>query len=416
MLRPAAQEDGVGHDPLIRKGFGLRKEVAPELARDYHSDLVARARLSGGELRFPGLTVRIAKEFGFCYGVERAVDYAYETRMKFPERRLFLTSEIIHNPRVNRRLRQIGFEFLDGSYGSRHGWEDLTPEDVVLIPAFGVTAEELARLRRIGCLLVDTTCGSVLNVWRRVERCARDGFTCLIHGKHEHEETRATASRALVHPGGRYLVVRDLDETEIVARYIERGGDRDAFARRFAKAMSPGFDPDRDLERIGMANQTTMLSSESLKVQERIRRALAARYGEEALGEHFRAFDTICSATQDRQDAIRQMMERPPDLALIIGGFNSSNTGHLTEICGASCPSYHVESADDLLDARRIRHLPVGGHEPVVSRGWLPERPIEIGITAGASTPDQEVGRVIDRVVALSGCEPEPESSPGPLR
>ncbi len=386
---------------LNRKGFGLKKVVAGDLERDYHSALVAEARLAGNRIEWPGTTLRIAKELGFCYGVERAIDYAYETRVKFPDRRLFLTSEIIHNPRVNRRLRELGYHFLDGAYGSTIGWDDLDAKDVVLLPAFGATTEQMERLRSLGCLLVDTTCGSVLNVWKNVEKYARDGFTCVIHGKYAHEETQATASRALLYPGGRYLVVLDDEETEVVARYIEGQGDREVFVERFSEAMSDGFDPDADLDRIGMANQTTMLSSESLAVANRIRSAFVERHGEAALTERFRSFDTICSATQERQDAIIELMKTPPDLVIIVGGFNSSNTGHLTEICQESSPTFHVEGSEDIVDADTIRHLPAHSGEPVTTRDWLPGRDLTIGITAGASTPDREIGRVIERLREL---------------
>ncbi len=396
----------MAEEKLFRRGFGLRKEVSGDLARDWASPLVERARREGGALRWPGLTIRLAKEFGFCVGVERAIDYAYEARRRFPDRRLCLTGEIIHNPKVNRRLRELGVEFLDGSYGSRAGWDDLRPEDVVLVPAFGLPLDQMERLRRVGCVLVDTTCGSVLNVWRNVERYARDGFTCLIHGKWNHEETRATASRALTRPGGSYLVVRDPAEAEIVARYIEQEGDPAEFLARFRRACSGGFDPRRDLARIGMANQTTMLMSESLRIQERIRDALARRYGEEELPHRFRAFDTICSATEDRQQAVLRMIAEPLDLALVIGGFNSSNTGHLARLCAEKVPTWHVEGARDLLDARRIRHRPVGGRDPVVGRDWLPPGDLRVGITAGASTPDREVELVLRRLLELRGIEP----------
>jgi 4-hydroxy-3-methylbut-2-enyl diphosphate reductase len=401
----------VSHEGLVRKGFGLKKEVAGDLANDYHSDLVRRARDAGHDLRFDGVSFRLATEFGFCYGVERAVDYAYETRLKFPDRRLFITGEIIHNPRVNRRLRELGFEFLDGAYGSRTVMEQLDEKDVVLIPAFGVTTEMLEALRSVGCLLVDTTCGSVLAVWKNVERYARDGFTCLIHGKWKHEETRATASRALLYPEGRSLVVLDMDEAERVARYVEASDDerrelRPAFMERFGDgASSPGFDPDVHLERVGMANQTTMLSSESLAIAGRVGRAFVERYGRDEARERFRSFDTICSATQDRQDAVLALIKEPPDIAIVIGGFNSSNTGHLAEICSDTCPTYHVESAADLLDARRIRHKPVDAKSPEVAEGWLPSSQVEIGLTAGASTPDKEIGEVMARILELRGIE-----------
>ncbi len=390
---------------LNRKGFGLKKEVAGDLRRDYHSDLVVDARLSGGRISWPGFEIRIAKELGFCYGVERAIDYAYETRLKFPDRRVFLTSEIIHNPRVNERLRELGFQFLDGAYGSTIGWDELTAKDVVLLPAFGATTADMERLRAVDCLLVDTTCGSVLNVWKNVERFARDGFTCLIHGKYSHEETRATASRALIYPEGRYLVVLDDEETELVARFIEGAEPPNAILERFPNAMSPGFDPEAHLQRVGMANQTTMLSSESLAVAERIRAAFVSRYGEDEAAARFRSFDTICSATQDRQDAIIELMKDPPDVVLIVGGFNSSNTGHLCEICSESSPTYHVETADDLFDGTRIRHLPAHATEPVVTESWLPDGPLRVGVTAGASTPDRDIGRVIETLCTLRGLD-----------
>ena len=392
---------------IVRKGFGLRRQVAGELASDYESELVSRARLSGHALTWPGLSVRIAKEFGFCYGVERAVDYAYETRRHFPDRRLLITGEIIHNPGVNSRLRELGYEFLDGGHGSTVAFDEVGAEDVVLIPAFGVSIGLLARLRATGALLVDTTCGSVLNVWKNVERFAREGYTCLIHGKWDHEETRATASRALQYPGGRVLVVRNLEETEEVAAFI-RAGQRarvDAFFDSFAAAVSEGFDPRRDLQRVGMANQTTMLSSESLQVAEVIRRALIDRWGAESIDEHFRAFDTICSATEDRQQAVLRMMESPPELMIIIGGYNSSNTGHLAEICAETVPTYHVEGAHELLSASEIRHRPPHSGEMTISRDWLVGEQVEVGITAGASTPDREIGAVISRLLELRGID-----------
>lgn len=388
---------------IVRKGFGLKKEVTGDLSRDYGSDLVRLARERGFELRARDLTLRVAQEFGFCYGVERAVDYAYETRLKFPDRRLFITGEIIHNPRVNGRLRELGFEFLDGTYESKTSVADLRADDVVLLPAFGVTTAMLAELRATGCLLVDTTCGSVLAVWKNVERYAREGFTCLIHGKWKHEETQATASRAMLYPEGRTLVVLDLEETELVARYIEEGGDREAFLERFAGAYSPNFDPDLHLDRIGMANQTTMLSSESLRIAGRIGQAMIKRHGLEQARERFRSFDTICSATQDRQDAVLAMMKEPPDLVIVIGGYNSSNTGHLAEICVESAPTFHVESAADLIDGVQIRHKPVGSKTTVVARDWLPAGPVSVGLTAGASTPDAEIGRVMARLLELRG-------------
>jgi len=390
-----------------RKGLGNREAIDPWLARDYHSRFVEWLRDRGYEASAGDTVIRLAREFGFCYGVERAVEYAYETREKFPDRRVFLTGEIIHNPRVNRRLgeMQVGFLPRDGTPEER--FRSVLPEDVVILPAFGVTVSELAELRRLGCILVDTTCGSVLNVWKNVDRYAQDGYTAVIHGKYEHEETRATSSRTGRWPEGRYIVVRDPEETERAARYIESGGDRDAFLASFGEACGPGFDPDADLVRIGLANQTTMLSSESLAIAERLKQAMIRRYGEAALGEHFRAFDTICTATQDRQDAVGALLASGVDLMLVLGGYNSSNTTHLVEIASRRTPTYHIDSASCLVSAEEIVHKPFASAETATARGWLPKGRAVIGITAGASTPNSEIGETLARLFTFRGIDPD---------
>ena len=291
----------------FRKGFGLKGEVEGTLAADYDGTLVDLLREHDYTLTVQDVTVRLAREFGFCYGVERAVDYAYQTRRKFPDRRILLVGEIIHNPHVNRRLGEMGIEILapgqDANGKPLFDYTGITPADVVIIPAFGVTIRDFEMLRGLGCVVVDTTCGSVLNVWKRVDSYARDGFTALIHGKHYHEETRATASQVERYSGGAYLVVRDMSEAEMVCAYIEGRSSREEFLARFAHAASPGFDPDIHLRRIGVANQTTMLARESLAIGEEVGRAMERRYGEAYRQENFRTFDTICSATRDRQDA-----------------------------------------------------------------------------------------------------------------
>src|SRR5690606_11376757 len=275
--------------------------------------------------------LHLAKGFGFCYGVDRAVDYAYQARTRFPDRVVYLTGEIIHNPHVNDKLRALGIRFLSDPHESL---DALTPDDVVILPAFGVTIELLQRLSGRGCTLVDTTCGSVLNVWKNVRRYAQDGVTSVIHGKHWHEETQATASQATQYPEGRYLVVYDREEAAYVCDYIRHGGSREEFLERFRHAVSPGFDPDQHLARIGLANQTTMLMSESLEIGAMFRDAMRDRYGEAELAWRYRAFDTICSATQDRQDAVIQLLAAQPlDLMVVIGGYNSSNTCNLARIC-----------------------------------------------------------------------------------
>ena len=390
-------------DPIYRRGFGLKKEVACELEQDYHSHLITYLQENGYELETDQVQILLGREFGFCYGVERAVDYAYETRRKFPDRRLFLTTEIIHNPRVNNRLMEMGIEFLSGQYASGTTIEDLSSRDVVLLPAFGVSVTELEDLRKTGCVIVDTTCGSVSNVWRRVERYARGGYTSIIHGKYNHEETLATSSRAESVPGAKYLVVRDLEEADVVCDYIRGKGDKKQFLETFSHCHSEGFDPDLHLRKIGVANQTTMLSSESLAIAKKIEQALEDRYGIEETKARFLSFDTICSATQDRQDAVIEMTGRDLDLMIVVGGFNSSNTGHLCEIAAEHFPSYHIDDVGRIESASKIVHKrPLSG-DVVETENWLPRGFCRIGFTAGASTPNLVVGKVISRVLELKG-------------
>jgi 4-hydroxy-3-methylbut-2-en-1-yl diphosphate reductase len=385
---------------VFRKGLDLKHEVAGVLAESYHSARVGTIKANGFTHRSGRLTVHLAEEFGFCYGVDRAVDYAYQACRRFPDRQVFLTGEIIHNPHVNTRLRELGVRFLsdpDEAIGA------LSANDVVILPAFGVTLEQFRLFAAIGCTMVDTTCGSVLNVWKNVTRYADEGFTSVIHGKYWHEETQATASQA--HRDGRshYLVVLDRAEGALVCDYIRHGGDREAFLGRFAAAASPGFDPDRDLQRVGCANQTTMLSSESLAIAEMFRAALADRYGEAELPGRLRAFDTICSATQDRQDAVNRLLrEQTLDLMVVIGGYNSSNTCNLARICAERLPTYHIADPEALRPDRSICHKPVGQSGEVTTTGWLPDGPVTIGLTAGASTPDNQVGAVVERLEDLA--------------
>jgi len=381
---------------IFRKGLDLKHAVAGMLADNYHSDIVEQIKADDFTYRHGRLTVHLAREFGFCYGVDRAVDYAYQTRERFPDRAVFLTGEIIHNPHVNEKLRAMGIRFL--SDAGEH-IDQLGPSDVVILPAFGVTVAMLEALDRRGCTLIDTTCGSVLNVWKNVRRYAEGGFTSVIHGKVWHEETQATASHAVQY-GGRYLVVFDRAETELVCDYVRLGGDRAAFLEHFANAMSPGFDPDVDLQRIGLANQTTMLMTESLEIGDMIRDAMLARYGAANFEARYQAFDTICSATQDRQDAVVALLrEKAVDLMIVIGGYNSSNTANLARICAASRPTFHVADPDCLISRDEIRHRPIGTKAEVASTGWLPaEGAVTIGLTSGASTPDNLVGAAIARL------------------
>jgi 4-hydroxy-3-methylbut-2-en-1-yl diphosphate reductase len=391
---------------IFRKGLDLKHEVAGVLAESYHSALVEDIKANDFRFSVGRLSIVLAREFGFCYGVDRAVDYAYQARRRFPDRNVFLTGEIIHNPHVNDQLRAQQIRFLSDP-GEDVG--SVGPDDVVVLPAFGVTVQELKRLTEIGCTLVDTTCGSVLNVWKNVTRYSRDGFTSVIHGKYWHEETRATASQALQTPGGHYLVVLDRSEAATACDYIRESAQsnpafRATFLERFQLATSAGFDPDRHLERIGCANQTTMLSTESMEVGEMFRRAMADRYGEDQLAHRFRAFDTICSATQDRQDAVvRLLAEERIDLMLVIGGYNSSNTCNLARICAEKVPTFHVANPDGLLSAHEIRHRQVEKKVEVVTRDWLPAAgAVTVGLTSGASTPDNLVEIVVRKLEAFT--------------
>ena len=387
----------------FRASFGLKGIVQHQLDQSYHSPLIEKVRAAGFTLKTGRLEIHLAREFGFCYGVERAVEYAYETRARFPDRHICLTNEIIHNPRVNAELQGMGVKILTGHASC----SEITEKDVVIMPAFGVPVEALREFQNKRCVIVDTTCGSVMSVWRRVESYSQDGFTSVIHGKYDHEETRATCSRA-----SKYLVVKDKKQAKQVCEYLagpgtfatEASADRRAsFLATFKDACSEGFDPDKDLGKIGFANQTTMLSRESIEISEMLREALRSRYGAGELTNRFRHYDTICSATQDRQDAIRELGEKKMDLILVIGGYKSSNTGHLAEIASEFCPAYHVEDASSILSREKIRHKKIGSQEALETSGWLPAGEIKVGITAGASTPNRLVEEVIQCLIDLSG-------------
>lgn len=404
---PAARRQ-VTEPTYFRKGFGLRGEIEGILSADYHSVLIEGFKANGYRLAAGPLVFRLAREFGFCYGVDRAVEYAYEARSKFPDRDLVLVGEIIHNPHVNQKLRSMGIRFLHRDPDGRFDFSPITAANVVILPAFGVTVQDFASLRAKGCVLVDTTCGSVLNVWKRVESYARDGFTAVIHGKFAHEETKATASQVNKYPGGRYLVVFDMAEAREVCEFIEHGGDAAALTRRFANRTSEPFDFAQDLLRVGIANQTTMLSSESLAIAEEFRQTMIRRYGAAHEAEHVRTFDTICSATQERQDAVVHLLEDPPDVMVVVGGYNSSNTCHLAALCQRrGVLTFHIEDADCIdPDAGTIRHQPVGSKQESTTPDWLGEVRA-IGLTAGASTPNNKIGQTVVRIALTRGIDPE---------
>jgi 4-hydroxy-3-methylbut-2-enyl diphosphate reductase len=385
----------------------VMERVAAEVAAHFHSSIVGRIREAGGRISIGNTTILLAGQFGFCYGVERAIDLAYATRRVFPDQQIFLIGEIIHNPDVNRHLREMGIVSLPWKELSSD-YDQLGPDDVVIVPAFGAPSHFMEKIDERGCQVIDTTCGDVMKVWRRVRGYAKEGVTSIIHGKSTHEETRATASRALGEAGdGKYLVVLTLDDVDYVCRYIRKGGDKEEFLSRFKDGVSPDFDPEKHLAKVGIANQTTMLKSETEEIQRRIREAIRDRDGSDAA---FQMFDTICGATQERQDALFEMLRHPMDLMIVVGGYNSSNTAHLVEIAEQKLPTFFIRGASCIESLERIVHYDLHRHEEVSSdyaHLIASERPLNIGITAGASCPNNLIEETIQRIFELRGVSRE---------
>ncbi|MBC8003461.1 MAG: 4-hydroxy-3-methylbut-2-enyl diphosphate reductase [Opitutaceae bacterium] len=380
----------------------IMEAVQAQVLSHYRSELVERIRANGNVLAAKGLTIKLAKEFGFCYGVERAIDLAYAARKSFPaDKRIFLLGEIIHNPEVNDQIRNLGIKTISNKPTAEE-LEQLNATDVVIIPAFGTEVGTRAKLEAKGCTLVDTTCGDVMSVWKRIKQYARDSVTSIIHGKAWHEETKATSSQATA-TNGHYLVVFTLAETDYVCDYILKGGNKEEFLEKFKGAYSAGFDPDIHLDAIGVANQTTMLRGETEEVQRRFRSALEKKFGAANSAQHFRVFDTICGATQDRQDALEKLLREPMDLLLVIGGYNSSNTSHLAEMGEAKLPTYFIKNAAKMMSVTRISHYNQHIHEEIETESWLPAGDITVGITAGASCPNNLIEDAIRRLFELRG-------------
>jgi 4-hydroxy-3-methylbut-2-enyl diphosphate reductase len=377
--------------------------VSAEVARHFHSSLIEKLRDQGGRLSLGNTTILLAEQFGFCYGVERAIDLAYASRRVFPQERIFLIGEIIHNPDVNQHLRDMGIVSLPWQELSAD-YDQLTADDVVIVPAFGAPTEFIDKVESLGCRIIDTTCGDVMKVWRRVRGYAADGITSIIHGKATHEETRATASRALGADGsGHYLIILTLSDTDFLCDYLTHDRSRDAFLARFQGSMSPGFDPAVHLQKLGVANQTTMLKSETEEIQRRIRSAVLTR---DKSSDNFHVFDTICGATQERQDALFEMLKNPMDLMLVVGGYNSSNTTHLVEIAGESLPTFFIRGADCIRSLEEIVHYDLHQKKEIISTYadiFDPDKPVTIGITAGASCPNNLIEESILKILELRG-------------
>ncbi len=383
----------------------VMERVQAEVETHYRSVLVENLRRAGGVVTVGNTTIRLAKDFGFCYGVERAIDLAYAARKVFADRRVFLLGEIIHNPEVNRQLTEMGVIRIPISEHET-AVAQLTPEDVVIVPAFGAETRIMDIIAQRGCLTVDTTCGDVMSVWKRVRGYAKQRVTSIIHGKAIHEETRATASRAMGDDGqGHFLVLLTLGDVDFVCDYIRKGGDKAEFLKRFAGSMSEGFDPELHLKQVGVANQTTMLKSDTEELQRRIQQAVIDRDGAELAVKNFQVFDTICGATQERQDSLFELLRRPMDVLIVVGGYNSSNTTHLVEIGEKELPTFFIRTAECLKSLEEIVHYDLHSKSETTgySQKLSSDGPVIVGITAGASCPNNLIEDTILRVFQLRG-------------
>ncbi len=378
-----------------RRGFGHTQEVMGVMNTEYQSSLIQEIRHNHYRLQRGNVTIRLAEAFGFCWGVERAVAMAYETRQHFPTQKLWITNEIIHNPSVNQRLREMEVNFIPVEQDIKD-FSQVESQDVVILPAFGASVAEMQLLNGKGCTIVDTTCPWVSKVWNSVEKHKKKDYTSIIHGKYNHEETIATSSFA-----GAYLIVLNLAQAQYVCDYISQGGNAQEFLEKFKNAYSEGFDPDRDLVRLGVANQTTMLKSETEEIGKLFEKTLLKKYGPTLLNDHFMSFNTICDATQERQDAMFNLVEDDLSLMVVIGGYNSSNTTHLQEIAiEHQIPSYHIDSAGRIGPGNQVEHKPLG-KDLEIAQPWLPDGAIVVGVTSGASTPDKVVEEVIEKIFAI---------------
>ncbi len=361
-------------------------------------------------LQIGTLQVILARHFGFCYGVENAIEIAFRAVDENPGKRIFLLSEMIHNPGVNADLIALGVRFIMDTKGKMLlDWDELTAEDVVIIPAFGTTLELEATLRSKGIdpTKYETTCPFVEKVWNRAGKIGDDGYTIVVHGKPGHEETRATFSHSKAHTPT--VVVKDMAQTELLGQYVTGALPAEGFYRDFEGQYSAGFDVTKDLGRIGVVNQTTMLASETQAIADYLKQVITTHYAlpQERWAERFAdTRDTLCYATNDNQGAVQGMLEQQADVALVIGGYNSSNTSHLAELCEQRLPTYYISDEHCLVSAKEIRHFDMHAHAEKVSTGYLPESvPLSVMITSGASCPDALVDRVIQRLAAITGNE-----------
>ena len=389
---------------------------------NYSAGTISAIRETGGVWELEGLSFHFPEHFGFCYGVDKAIDMVFETTERFKDRRIFLTDQLIHNPYINGKLKEKGVQYLKRDSQNLLVCGELVPGDIVVVSAFGTDFRDIERLKESSVTIVDSTCGAIINVWKRVEGYAKNGFITIVHGKRNHEETRATVSQA-VKEGGAYITIENMDEALELADVIRgKTSSTEFIAAHPGCAISEKYSFDSAACKMGMANQTTMLKGESLKIQETLKAAFVERFGEAMLREKFRSFDTICGATQDRQDALRNLLKKPLDLVLIVGGFNSSNTTHLAEIAdrtimsspsvligdqvdsrvrGNGIPFFHIESAGDILSLERIRSRQPKSGKTQTEENWFSPGTKHIGMTSGASTPDVILFEIIQKILSL---------------
>ncbi len=391
-------------DKYFRRGFGHETEVSTLLSQEYESQLIQTIRDHDYRLTQGNVTILLAEAFGFCWGVERAIALAYETRRQYPKEQIWITNEIIHNPSVNQNLKEMNVNFIPTDDSGNKDFSEIDNEDVVILPAFGASVQEMQLLDNKNCIIMDTTCPWVSKVWNSVEKHKKNNHTSIIHGKYKHEETIATSSFA-----DTYLVVLNLEEAEFVCHYIlnpgetadERATQKQLFMERFRHAHSEGFDPEVDLDKVGVANQTTMLKGETEQIGKLFERTMMRKFGPGSLNQHFLSFNTICDATQERQDAMFDLVKHPVDLMVVIGGYNSSNTTHLQEIAiEKNIPSYHIDSAERIGPRNCVQHKPLNG-TLTTQENWLPEGHITVGVTSGASTPDKVVSDVLEKIYQI---------------